>query len=89
MGSPFRSELTEIRDGAELSSHDQPYVMPGSRPPEQVWRNVVLFLLTLVTTTYVGADHYASFYVGFSNATDLPFSYWQGSPDPARPNNPL
>ena len=77
MGSPFRSELPEIRDSAELSSRDHPYVMPGSRPPERVWRNVALFLLTLVTTTHIGGYHYASFYVGFSNAAELPFSFWE------------
>ena len=77
MGSPFRSELPEIRDEAKLSSHDRPYVMPGSRPPERVWRHVVLFLLTVVTTTLVGSNHYASFFLGFRNEVELPFSYWE------------
>src|SRR6187200_2805220 len=77
MGSPFHSELPEIRDEAELSSHAYPYVMPVSRPPERVWRHVVLFLLTVVTTTLVGADRYASFYLGFRTAVELPFSFWE------------
>jgi membrane-associated protease RseP (regulator of RpoE activity) len=33
----------------------------------------LLFLLTVVTTTWAGAAHYASFHLGFT-ATDLPFS---------------
>ena len=77
MGSPFRSELPEIRDGSELPSRDYPYVMPGSRPPERVWRHVVLFLLTLVTTTLVGIDHYINFFLGFRTAVELPFSLWE------------
>ena len=77
MGSPFRSELPETRDEAELSSRAYPYVMPVSRPPERVWRHVVLFLLTVATTTLVGADRYASFYLGFRTAVELPFSFWE------------
>lgn len=77
MGSPFRSELPEIRDGSERPFRDYPYVMPGSRPPERVWRYVVLFLLTVVTTTLVGVDHYVNFYLGFKPAVELPFSVLQ------------
>lgn len=42
----------------------------GSRPlrPERRWRHVVLFLLTIVTTTYVGGFHYAAFAQGFGTA---------------------
>jgi membrane-associated protease RseP (regulator of RpoE activity) len=76
MGSPFRTELAENRDGAELSSRDHVYVMPASRPPERVWKYVALFLLTLLTTTYVGINHYASFLSGF-RSIDLPFSLWE------------
>ena len=75
MGSPFRSELPEIRD-AELASRDDVYVMPSSRPPDRLWRYVALFCLTVVTTTLAGIDHYASFYSGFK-AVDLPFSVWE------------
>src|ERR1044072_797973 len=77
MGSPFRSDLPHIPDGAELPPHGYPYLMPGSRPPEKVWLHVVLFLLTLVTTTLVGADRYVSFYLGFRAAVELPFSVWE------------
>jgi membrane-associated protease RseP (regulator of RpoE activity) len=76
MGSPFRSELPEIRAEAEPSQRDYLYVMPGSRPPERVWRYAALFVLTLMTTTIVGSEHYASFYSGF-RTIDLPFSAWE------------
>jgi len=76
MGSPFHSELPEIRDGAELFPPGHAYVTAGSRPPERVWRYVVLFCLTLVTTTLVGTSHYASFYLGF-RSMELPFSFWE------------
>jgi len=77
MGSPSGSHLPEIRDEAELSPREYVYVMPAPRPPERVWRQVTLFFLTLVTTTLVGADWYASFYVGFRTAVELPFSIWE------------
>ena len=76
MGSPFRSEFPEIRDQAESSAREYVYVMPASRPPERVWRHVVLFGLTVVTTTLVGINHYASYYAGFK-AIELPFSFWE------------
>jgi membrane-associated protease RseP (regulator of RpoE activity) len=41
--------------------------------PEPIWRYVVLFVLTIASTTQAGALHYASFIVGFSNRVpDLP-----------------
>jgi membrane-associated protease RseP (regulator of RpoE activity) len=76
MGSPFRTEFPEIRDEAELPSRDYAYVTPASRPPERMWRYVTLFVLTLITTTLVGINHYASFYVGF-RTIELPFSNWE------------
>src|SRR4029434_9434738 len=42
----------------------------------RVWRYVVLFCLTVVTTTFVGTGHYASFYAGF-RVIELPFSSWE------------
>ena len=39
-------------------------VLPRRRDP--LWRYVVLFLLTLLSTTAVGTAHYQSFYRGFS-----------------------
>jgi len=78
MGSPFRSDLPDVRLEAEPSASAEPtYVMPASRakPPERLWRYLALFALTLVTTTLAGADHYASFFAGF-RAIALPFSTW-------------
>jgi membrane-associated protease RseP (regulator of RpoE activity) len=40
------------------------------------WRHVILFLLTAVTTTTVGADHWAGFFLGFTER-NLPFSTWE------------
>lgn len=78
MGPP--SEFPQIRLSADrLPTDVRAYVPPvpvSHRRPESAWRYVVLFLLTVVTTTYVGAAHYQSFYLGFSG-TALPFSVWQ------------
>jgi membrane-associated protease RseP (regulator of RpoE activity) len=76
MGSPFRTETPEIRDEAELSPPDYVYPAHASRPPERLWRHITLFVFTLITTTLVGREHYASFYVGF-RSMDLPFSFWE------------
>jgi membrane-associated protease RseP (regulator of RpoE activity) len=76
MGSPFRTETPEIRDEAELSPQDYVYLAQTSRPPERIWRYVTLFVLTLITTTLVGIEHYASFYAGF-RTIELPFSFWE------------
>jgi len=46
-----------------------------SARPEPIWRYVVLFVLTIASTTQAGALHYASFIVGFSNRVpDLPLT---------------
>jgi len=39
---------------------------------DRVWRHVILFALTIVTTTLVGANHYASFLTDFSFSGALP-----------------
>ena len=52
-----------------------PYYVPAPSPPtpERVWRHALLFGLTVVTTTLVGALHYFSFSQGFNaNAVVLP-----------------
>lgn len=77
MGSPFPSEPPDVRLQAEPSSAQEPvYVMPAATKPERVWKYVVLFGLTLLTTTVVGMGHYESFYKGF-RAIELPFSAWE------------
>ena len=51
---------------------------PVARPrrPDRLWRHVLLLLLTIVTTTMVGASHYASFFLNFSQGP-LPLSSWE------------
>lgn len=43
---------------------------------EPITRYVVFFLLTVVTTTWVGADHYLSYFLGFAK-TPIPFTGWE------------
>ena len=65
-----------------VSSSDNPDIIPASasaplqpvyRAPhvtgrgQRRWRHIVLFLLTVVTTTLVGAEHFASFHLDFGN----------------------
>jgi membrane-associated protease RseP (regulator of RpoE activity) len=48
-------------------------VIPKPLPPPhgRLWVQVVLFALTLVTTTFVGADHYASFSFSYGEVSEL------------------
>ena len=77
MGSP-RSDFSDIPDAYAPDAGGfppgEPHYVPrlGSPPlrPERTWRHVVLFLLTILTTTYVGGFHYAAFSQGF-DATAL------------------
>ena len=39
---------------------------PAASRPRRTWRNVVLFILTFVTTTVAGAEHYAAFQSEFN-----------------------
>jgi membrane-associated protease RseP (regulator of RpoE activity) len=45
---------------------------PGPKFQDRVWRHFLLFALTIVTTTFVGAGHYASFLNDFSVGAGLP-----------------
>jgi membrane-associated protease RseP (regulator of RpoE activity) len=54
-----------------------PYVYVVPPPPrDRVWRHVVLFLLTVVTTTLVGALHHFSFSQGFDQAAVVLPDLW-------------
>ncbi|MBI3048797.1 MAG: site-2 protease family protein [Acidobacteria bacterium] len=44
--------------------------------PQRPWRHVILFLLTVVSTMLVGADHFASFHADFGTRT-LDLSGWE------------
>jgi membrane-associated protease RseP (regulator of RpoE activity) len=59
MGSTFHSADPGIRLGND--STPAPYVMPASRRPAPVTRHVVLFILTVVSTTLAGVNFYASY----------------------------
>jgi membrane-associated protease RseP (regulator of RpoE activity) len=54
---------------AETSPESPPFVQlraPSRRRPP-LWRHLVLFVLTFITTTIVGADHFGAFYLDFGN----------------------
>src|SRR5262249_18731911 len=50
---------------------DRPVFIPAApsslRRPEPIWRYLILFALTVASTTQAGGLHYAAFIVGFSN----------------------
>ena len=50
-------------------SDDLTYIstVPAEPPRKRSWRHILLFALTVLTTTLVGADHFASFYMDFGN----------------------
>ena len=66
MGSP-PSDIPEI-DFPTESPSGPIYVPPPhhARRKEPVWRYAILFALTVITTTYAGELHYASFTIGFT-----------------------
>lgn len=52
-------------------------VEPPPTPPRFPWRHLVLFLLTVATTTLAGGLHYASFRFDFSPGTsDFSLAFW-------------
>jgi membrane-associated protease RseP (regulator of RpoE activity) len=71
-------EFPETRFPAELPADGglphAPRLSPVRRRPS--WRPAALFLLTILTTTLAGGDHYASFHLGFGRGP-LPFSGWE------------
>ena len=66
MGSTFHTD-----PGIRLDADPPPpaYVMPPSPRPAKVTRHVVLFVLTVVTTTLAGTFFYASYATELGNAT--------------------
>jgi membrane-associated protease RseP (regulator of RpoE activity) len=67
----FGSTISSAASSSDPS--DSPYVSPRSYMPppplrrQRPWRHIILFLLTVATTTLVGAEHFASFYVDFGS----------------------
>ena len=59
------------------SPPESPYVPPTPElRRDPLWRYVLLFLLTVYTTTDVGRSHYLSFYLGLGGGFN-PFSPWE------------
>lgn len=49
-----------------------PVLLAPPRPRPRMWRHLILFLLTVATTMFVGAEHFAAFYIDFGRrALDL------------------
>jgi membrane-associated protease RseP (regulator of RpoE activity) len=66
-------EQPELPPAASWSPQ-QTYLPPVPGPPrDPLWRYIVLFLLTVYTTTSAGAVHYLSFYLGFGRGPN-PFT---------------
>lgn len=78
MGPP-PPEIPDLLAPAGPVRPDDPFVyarpVAPDRRPEPVGRYVLLFLLTVLTTTWAGQLHYASFLVGFSSRP-LEMSGW-------------
>jgi len=49
---------------------------PRLKFQDRVWLHVLLFSLTLITTTVIGAFHYAGFLDDFRGSTSLPMPFW-------------
>src|SRR5688572_7134357 len=63
MGSP--SDIPDLRSPYASSLEYVSPVPPFRR--QRPWRHIILFLLTVATTTLVGAEHFAGFQVDFGN----------------------
>jgi membrane-associated protease RseP (regulator of RpoE activity) len=77
MGTP-RPDIPEILDTySPAAGHppaDHPTYVPRAPqrfepPPRRTWRHVVLFILTVLSTTLVGGAHYRAFVNDFGGAT--------------------
>ena len=72
MGSPS-SDTPDFHSSPAASPVEPIYVSPV--PPHRrqpIWRHLILFLLTVATTMFVGAEHFASFRIDFgTRAPDL------------------
>ena len=73
MGHPSSAESPEIRLPEQPPESARPYTLPPSPRPAPITRHVVLFVLTFLTTTLVGAQFYASFVTDIgTNTSDIP-----------------
>ena len=70
MGSSSPSEFRDLQYSPDVSPEPEPVWVPPRRParaPEPRTRYVILFILTVVSTTLVGANHYAGFFLDYGN----------------------
>ena len=58
------------------SSSPDPALVPAIPQRDPLWRYVVLFIGTVITTTDAGAGHYLSFHQGFQGSFN-PFTWWE------------
>lgn len=65
--------MEPLRDDAGLLTPPAVVWQPRPKFQDRVWLHVLLFLLTIATTTLVGADTYAAFLLDFTTRR-LPFS---------------
>jgi membrane-associated protease RseP (regulator of RpoE activity) len=79
MGAPPSDDSPEVRfPDLTLASVRTPVPL-AAEPVAPRWpiRHIVLFLLTVLTTTMAGVDHYAAFQVDFVQATPQPVGFLQ------------
>jgi len=70
MGSTSPSEFPDLRYSPDVSPEPEPVWVPPRRPargPEPRTRYVILFVLTVISTTLVGANHYAGFFLDYGS----------------------
>ena len=58
---PEHSEIPSDLSDSELYAPAYPLPPPRGKFKDRVWRHVLLFAVTILTTTVVGAEHYANF----------------------------
>jgi membrane-associated protease RseP (regulator of RpoE activity) len=56
-----------------------PYIPVAPPPRESTWRHAALFVLTVITTTLVGAGHFAAFNQGFDGKGASQANLWDPS----------
>ncbi len=61
--------MDPLRDDTGLVTPPAVVWQPRPKFQDRVWLHVLLFVLTIATTTLVGADHYAAFLLDFSART--------------------
>ena len=64
--------MEPLRDDAGLLTPPEVVWQPRKKFQDRVWLHVLLFLLTVATTTLVGIDHYLGFLADFRPLTRLP-----------------